>query len=301
MKKSLRIAFTIIQIIITLIVSSLVLSACSSAKIESAETLSILRIGIVPDESQELLLSRYTPLAEYLSAELGVPYELIIPTDYGELLTLFHKGEVDLVYFGGFTFVQAYMLDNAIPLVTRDVDNRFTSYFLVRGDSSAEDLSDFEGTRFSFGSQLSTSGHLMPRYFLDERGMVPEDFFETITYSGKHDLTAFLVRDGEVDLGVANAPVIRKMIRDGRLHENELRILWETPPYQDYVWALRPVFDEATRINVQDAFLKLSRANEPHGRILDSIDAGSFLPASVDDFVQLQEIIENLRLLEQEK
>jgi phosphonate transport system substrate-binding protein len=181
-----------------IIVMFTALIACTSNREGGEIALSSLRISILPDEGREKLIERYTPLFEYLARETGIPYELIIPETYGELLELFHAKKIDLAYFGGFTFVKANVIDNAVPLVMRDVDTRFTSYFLVKGDHPAENISDFKGKRFSFGSSLSTSGHLMPRYFLKEMDIIPEVFFSDTRYSGKHDLTAYWVRDGLV-------------------------------------------------------------------------------------------------------
>ena len=274
------------------------LIACTSNKEGGEIALSSLRIGILPDESREKLIERYTPLFEYLAVETGIPYELIIPENYDELLELFHAKKIDFAYFGGFTFVKAHIFDNAVPLVMRDVDTRFTSYFLVKGAHPAQNISDFKGKRFSFGSRLSTSGHLMPRYFLKELGIIPEVFFSDTRYSGKHDLTAYWVRDGIVDLGAVNHAVVNKMYKDGRLSEKDVRILWETPPYPDYVWALRPLNNKALRIKLRDAFLNLSKINKEHAKILEGVDADSFLPAGINDFSKLKKIINELQLLE---
>ena len=274
------------------------LVACSSNKENEETTLSRLRISIVPDESREKLIKRYTPLFEYLSSEIGIPYELIIPETYDELLELFHAKKIDLAHFGGFTFMKANISSGAVPLVMRDVDTRFTSYFLVKTDHPARKISDFKGKKFSFGSRLSTSGHLMPRHFLEEMGITPEVFFGDTRYSGKHDLTAFWVRDGEIDLGVANHAVINKMYKDGRLSKREVRVLWETPPYPDYVWALRSMNDKELLIKLRDAFLNLSKINKEHRRILEGVDAGCFLPAGINDFSKLYEVVDGLRLLE---
>ena len=69
----------------------------------------------------------------------------------------------------------------------------------------------------------------MPRHFMcSDKQIIPEVFFSEVHYSGAHDKTAYLVRDGTIDLGVANSEIIKKMIRDGRLKENDVRVLWET-------------------------------------------------------------------------
>ena len=144
-------------------------------------TPTVLRVGVLPDVSVENLHKRYDPLLDHLSAGSGLDIKLVIPADYNELVRLFRDHEVDLVYFGGITFVQAHDLHNAEPLVMRDVDTRFTSYFLVKDGDPAHDLVDFKGKSFTFGSRLSTSGHLMPRHLMRmEKQIIPEEFFAEV-------------------------------------------------------------------------------------------------------------------------
>ncbi len=271
------------------------LSGC--AKKDDTDALpTLLKIGILPDESKTVLLKRYTPLFEHLSSELGIPYELKIPANYEALNDLFNDGAVDLAYFGGYTFIRAHRTSNAVPLVMRDIDTRFTSYFFSRVDITAKGITDYKGKRFSFGSRFSTSGHLMPRFFLQEKKIVPESFFSEVRYSGSHDETTKLVNDGIVDIGVANSKIIDTMIVDGRLSEDKIQILWETPPYPDYVWAVQPTISESVRTRLRDAFLSLSPANKAHSVILTGVDAGGFLPASSDDFTMLEKISDQMNL-----
>ena len=262
-------------------------------------TPSVLRVGVLPDENTEVLRNRYAPLLKYLSETIGIDTQLILPSNYQELSTQFRDGEIELAYFGGLTFVQASMNSDAEPLVMRDIDRRFVSWFLARPNEDKKQLSDFEGMHLSFGSQLSTSGHLMPRHFMNsEMQIEPENFFSAVDYSGSHDKTAFLVRDGGVDLGVANSVIIRNMIRDGRLGEDELQIVWETPPYVDYVWAVQKLLDETIKNNLRDAFLALDPSKLNHKTILTSVGAGSFLPAGNRDFQSLKVTATKLGMLE---
>ena len=134
----------------------------------------------------------------------------------------------------------------------------------------------------------------MPRFFLNKNGIEPESFFSRVEYSGKHDLTAYWVRDGKVDLGVANAKVIDSMFQDGRLAQDSIRILWETPPYADYVWALQSDMNDTIRSKIINAFLSLSPDKPEHTEILTKIDSRGFLPASIKDFNDLHEIIQKI-------
>lgn len=268
--------------------------SCSYKSEDDIAGISTIRVGVLPDESMEKLQIRYKGLLEYLSEETGHRYELLVPDTYQELVDMFHDAKIDLAYFGGYTFVKANVNDGAFPLVMRDVDIQFTSYFLARFDNHRKNIPDFKDKVFCYGSRLSTSGHLMPRFFLREKRIMPETFFSEVRYSGSHDKTASWVCDGVVDLGVVNSKVADKLFEEGYLKREDVRIVWETPPYADYVWAVRPSMKESTRVIIRDAFLNLSLENKGHRLILDNLSASYFIPAGAKDFADIKLIIETI-------
>lgn len=262
---------------------------------------SILHVGVLPDESEEAIRSRYVPLLKYLSVVTGLDVQLVLPANYNDLVAQFINNEIDIAYFGGLTFVQALTRHNAEPLVTRDVDTRFTSWFFVKNSDTAQNLNDYKGKRFSFGSRLSTSGHLMPRHFIQGQfQIIPEQFFSEVSYSGTHDTTAYKVRDGIVDIGVANSQIIKAMISDGRLKENDLRIIWQTPPYPDYVWAVQNHLQPVLKLQLLEAFLSLNLDIEEHSKILTLLRTDGFLPVDAKEYSTLQEVAEDLNMLNPE-
>jgi phosphonate transport system substrate-binding protein len=250
----------------------------------------VLRIGVLPDESPELLNARYQVLVDYLQDELDTPCQLIIPDSYEHLVELFEQGRIDLAYFGGFTFVTVNRSVGAIPLVARKRDLDFSSYFLVRADHPAKNIDQLKGQSLIFGSRLSTSGHLMPRRFLIENEIDPESFFTSVRYSGAHDATAYHVRDGLADVGAANASVIDAMFDDGRLSKRDVRVLWETPPYLDYTWAVQSDLDLTTRHAIRDAYLKLSIDDPVYADVLRSLNVSHYLPVGVGAFQDLEQV-----------
>ena len=250
-----------------------------------------LRLGVLPDSSKKIIDTRVGPLLRYIKRETGIAIELVVPKDYQELLNQFKEKSVDLAIFGGYTFIKAQQEAGAEPFVMRDIDLRFSTMFLVNPDNENKKLEDLKGKTISFGSRLSTSGHLMPRYFLTERKIDPETFFSKVLYSGNHDKTAYWVRDGKVDLGAANSDVIRKMFSDGHLKRDDIRILWETPVYSDYVWAVQSDLDKTIQTRLMDSFLALTPINSEHRKILNAIGAGGFLPANNADFASLRKIV----------
>ena len=254
-----------------------------------------LRLGVLPDAAHESLQKRVQPLIQYLTEETGIKFQYIRVNNYEELLESFYEREIDFAWFGGYTFVKAQLQDRAIPLIMRDVDFKFSSYFLVRKNHPANSIFDFKNKVIAFGSRLSTSGHLMPRYFLSNNNIIPENYFSEVRYSGKHDTTLKWVRDGTVDLGVTNSKIIDRMLREDGSLQKEIRVIWETPPYSNYVWAIHPSISEHTQIAVRDAFLSLSGENPEHKKILDQWNARKFYPASIEDFLIIRKIVKKLK------
>jgi phosphonate transport system substrate-binding protein len=277
-----------------LLVASAVVSIGCASKTQSADP-EVLRVGVLPDDAPEELQRRNAPLLAYLSSALNRRFDLIIPLTYEEFERDAEAGRYDLVYFGGYTFVQ--QRSGFVPLVMRDIDTKFVSYLLVRRDDPAQTIMDLRGRKLIFGSRLSTSGHLMPRYFLKEMGIRPEEFFAEVRYSGSHDRTAAAVLSKEADVGAANSQVIDNMLQTGRLRRNSLRILWRTPPYPDYVWAVSKDLDKKLRGQLLEAFLDLSQADVRHREILAHQGTRFFLPAAAEDFVPLERIAEEIGLL----
>lgn len=243
-----------------------------------------IRIAVLPDQSRDRLSAKYSSLLEYLGRATALEYELVIPSDYPDLVDRFNAGHVDLAWFGGLTFAQAHASKQAVPLAFRDVDLQFTSCYLAKASDTRTDIRDFAGERFTFGPNLSTSGHLMPRYFMTEDGIVPEKLFTSIQHSAGHDQTAIWVSTGHASLGVANCIIVQSLFESGVLENDKIRIIATTPPYPDYVWAASPAMDEQTRNSILNALLALDATVPEHRAILHTQGANSYLPAGSSDF-----------------
>ena len=120
----------------------------------------------------------------------------------------------------------------------REQDQQFTSKFIT-ADPQVKSLQDLKGKTFAFGSVSSTSGSLMPRYFMQKDGIVPEQFFSRVAYSGAHDATAAWVQAGKVDAGVLNASVWQKLVDSGKVDTAKVKVFATTPTYYDYNWTVR--------------------------------------------------------------
>ncbi|UAA37124.1 phosphate/phosphite/phosphonate ABC transporter substrate-binding protein [Paraneptunicella aestuarii] len=253
-----------------------------------------IRVSIVPDQEPDIIRERVKNFMAYLEKETGYKFEVIVPTEYQQTLVMFLQKNVDMAWFGGYTFVKASQMGNAVPLISRAADAEFKSVVIVRSDSPYTTLFDLKDKRFSFGSRLSTSAHLMPRAFFKRVQIEPESFFSQVEYSGAHDKTVEWVNNGKIDAGVLNPLVLQSMHLDGRIDPTKIRVIWRSPSYQDYVWAVQPTMGEDLINKIRDAFLKLSYSNEKDKQLLNDMSAHHYVPVGNADFSVLSQIIDEL-------
>ena len=248
-----------------------------------------LRVSAIPDEAPTELLRKFKPLGAYLEQQLGMKVEFVPVADYAAVVEAIAADRIDMAWLGGFTFVQTRLkTGNAIPLVQRAEDEKFTSKF-ISADPAVKSLQDLKGKTFAFGSVSSTSGSLMPRYFMLQDGIKPEEFFSRIAYSGAHDATAAWVQAGKADGGVLNASVWEKLVAAGKVDTSKVKVIATTPPYFDYNWTVRGTLDAALRDKIQAAFLALDPAKPEHKAILDLQAASRFIPTKAENYKGIEE------------
>ena len=257
-----------------------------------------LRITSIPDESPTELQRKFAPLAKHLEAVTGMKVEYTPVTDYAAVVEALAAKKIDLAWLGGFTFVQARLrTGDAIPIVQRAEDERFTSHFIAPADSGISKLADLKGRTFAFGSPSSTSGHLMPRYFLQQAGIDPERDFKRIAFSGAHDATAAYVESGRVDAGVLNASVWDRLVEQKKVDVAKVKVFSTTPPYFDYNWTVRGDLDPALVKKLTDAFLGLDPAKPADKALLDLQRASRFIPTRPENYQGIEAAARSAGLL----
>ena len=244
-----------------------------------AQQAGVLRVSAIPDEAPTELQRKFKPLGDYLKKETGLDVQFIPVTDYAAVVEGLATNKLDMAWLGGFTYVQAKIRTNggAVPIVQRAEDAKFTSRFIVPAASTAKTLADLKGKTFAFGAPSSTSGSLMPRYFLQQAGIEPERDFKSVAFSGAHDATVAFVAAGRAEAGVLNASVMDKLLEAKNPNVEKVRVLAVTPPYFDYNWTVRPGLDAALTKKLTDAFLKLDPANPAMKEIMDLQRASKFV------------------------
>lgn len=255
----------------------------------AAQAADVLKVSAIPDEAPTELQRKFKPLGAYLEKELGMPVEFVPVSDYAAVVEGIAADRVDLAWLGGFTFVQTRLkTGNAIPLVQREQDEKFTSKFIT-ADAGVNSLQDLKGKTFAFGSVSSTSGSLMPRFFMQKDGIVPEQFFSRVAFSGAHDATVAWVQAGKVDAGVLNASVWDKLVAAGKVDTAKVKVIATTPPYYDYNWTVRGSLDPELTAKIKAAFLALDPANPEHKAILDLQAASRFIETKPENYTGIEE------------
>jgi phosphonate transport system substrate-binding protein len=258
----------------------------------------VFRVTAIPDESPTELARKAAPLMKYLEAKLGMKVEFTPVTDYAAAVESLANRKVDMAWFGGFTFVQANARSGgkAIPIAQREEDEKFRSVFIT-SDPAIKQLSDLKGKDVSFGSQSSTSGHLMPRSFLLQAGLDPDRDFRRVAYSGAHDATIAAVAAGKVQAGALNISVWEKFVADKRVDTSQVVVFYTTPPYYDYNWTVHADMPLAQRDKLTQALLSLSRDDPAGKEILELQRATRFIPTQADNYKGIEAAARSASLL----
>jgi phosphonate transport system substrate-binding protein len=263
-----------------------------------AQAQQVFRVTAIPDESPTELARKAVPLMKYLEGKLGMKVEFTPVTDYAASVEALVNRKVDLAWFGGFTFVQAHARSGGkvIPIVQRQEDERFRSVFIT-SEPGIKSLADLKGKDVSFGSQSSTSGHLMPRSFLLQAGLNPEKDFRRVAFSGAHDATIAAVASGKVQAGALNISVWDKFVADKKVDPAQVRVFYTTPTYYDYNWTVHADMPAALREKLAQALLSLSRDTAEGKEILDLQRATRFVPSKVDNYKGIENAARSAGLL----
>ena len=284
--------------------SLLVLLAVLLAPLSPVLAAQVLRISAIPDQNPERLNRLYGLVAAELSDQLGVQVRYVPVIDYTAAVTGFRRGDLDLVWFGGLTGVQARLqTPGAVVLAQRDVDARFRSVFIANRQAlkdlkpftSIAELSQLKNKRFSFGSESSTSGRLMPQFFLAKAGVEPKDFSGGQPgFSGSHDATIALVQSGAYEAGALNEQVWESRLKEGKVDTSKVVLLWRTPTYPDYHWVaqgnLNKRFGAGFTSKLQQALLKLSPDQPRQAQVLELFGAKKFIKAPVDQYASIESV-----------
>lgn len=279
-----------------------VLPPVPASLLPAAEAQQVLRIGAIPDQNPEKLNRLYGLVADELSQQLGVKVSYVPVTDYAAAVSAFRTGSLDLVWFGGLTGVQASLQKpGAQMLAQRDIDAQFYTVFIANARSGIKPIQNqkglvaLKGKRFTFGSESSTSGRLMPQYFLAQAGVKLADFAGGAPgFSGSHDATIALVQSGTYDAGAVNEQVWKSNLRSGKANRSKVVQIWRTPSYPDYLWLGQPNLDQrfgkGFSAKLRQSIISWRATDPEQKQILSLFGAQQFTTVKPDEYKQIEQV-----------
>ena len=251
---------------------------------------------MIPTTDPGKIIRQSKPLVDYLQQQTGATVDFTVPTSYAAVVEAVTSGKVDIAYLGGFTYVQAAARSGVTPLVQRPRDQNFHSLFITQPGSPIKSLADLMGRSFAFGDVNSTSGHLMPSYYMRQQHVDPSVIDRAI-YTGGHDATALAVANHKVDAGAMDELVYKQMMQSGKITDKQIRVFYTTPPFFDYVWVARSGLDPALAEKFRQAMLKLDASKPQDKEILDLLNAGKYVAADAANYDKLRQAAKDDGLL----
>jgi len=263
----------------------------------SAQT--VLRVTTIPEEAATEQIRKFGPLTKYLARTVGMKVDFVPVNDYPAAVEALVNKQVELVWFGGFTYVQAQIRSGGkiIPIAQREEDTSFRSVFITQTNSGIKRLADLKGKQVSFGSPSSTSGHAMPRSFLLDAGIDPEKDFKRVAYSGAHDATIAAVVNGRVDAAALDITVWRKFVSENKVDTTKVDVFFTSPPFYNYNWSVHADMPAPLREKITAALLNLNMNNPEGKEILTLNRATKYIPTKPENYKGLENAARNIGLI----
>ncbi len=262
--------------------------ALLSAPVQAQQ--SVLKVTTIPEEAATEQMRKFGPLTKYLERTLSMKVAFTPVSDYPAAVEALVNKQADVVWFGGFTHVQAQLRSGGkiVPIAQREEDTQLRSVFITQTGSGIKTLADLKGKQVSFGSPSSTSGHLMPRSFLLQAKIDPDKDFKRVAYSGAHDAAIASVVGGRVDAAALDITVWRKFVEEKKVDTAKVDVFFTTPPYFNYNWSVHADMPAALRERITKALLDLSVATPEGKEILTLNRATRYIPTKAENYRDLE-------------
>ena len=257
----------------------------------------------IPDQDETKLKERFSKIAHYLENELQVKVKFVPVKSYAASIFAFRNNQVQLAWFGGLSGVQARALVPDSKAIVQGVeDTQFKSYIIVNAKTnlkkSAQFPKDIAGKTFTFGSKGSTSGRLMPEFYIRENlKKSPDELFSKVGFSGNHSKTISLVQSGAYAVGAVNYAVWDRELKAGKIDTSKVKVIWTTPTYPDYQFTIRGDVDKEFGAGftkkVEAALLKLKDKD-----ILSAFPRTKFIKANNDEYAPILKVGKKIGLID---
>jgi len=252
-----------------------------------------LRLGFLPTERAPDLLRRLQPFLAAFETAYGRPVSPQVATDYAAAVEALRFGHVDIGLLGPAAFL---LLQNRAPVtaIVRTARGETDSFraALIAPAGGIGRIEDIRGREILFGDTVSTSGHVVPRYMLAQRGLVFDRDYSA-RFLGGHDAVIYALSAGHAAAGAVSEPIFERFVAEGRIERAVFRQLALSDPIPTYPWVAGPTFGADGAAELRATFLSL-----PAGPALDVFGADRFIPPRPGDFDQVAAALGSMDLLD---
>ena len=212
----------------------------------------IVKFGIISGYNPRVMIEEYQPVMDYLR-KTPYHFELKLGKTYEDAVLDLCSGEAQIAFLSALTYLEAHKQCSAVPILrslNEDGEPSYRSVTIVRDTSGIKSLQDLRGRSFAFASFHSTSGNLIPRYYLFQAGISLSDFsdYENLWH---HDSVARAVLQGKFDAGAVKDAVGYQYRKKG------LHILYVSDPIPSMPIVVRPDCDPQLLASVKAALLNI--------------------------------------------
>lgn len=269
------------------------LVALAAATLAVSTPSHVIRLALLPlgGVSPATRAKQAKPLADYLERQTGYQVDVTVGKTYADVLDQVVEGKVDMAHLGGYLYVQAHEKCGVVPLVQTKESRDISCVFVTHPDSGIHDLNDLIGKTWAFGDPKSTSGYVMPNYFLDINDLPVRSTFKSVVFSGSHWNTLADVASYKVDAGAVEIRVYQNAMRKHEYSPDDLRVFWTTPSFPDNVWAVQKTMPRAEQSAIQRAFLELTPGVPADVPVLKFLDASGCLVPRNEEYSKVRDAV----------
>lgn len=294
------------------LLSCLVLISFLNADVVLAAKPPHITIGFIPGENPKTLRENGLELAKILQSRIGVPVNVYISKDYTGLIDAMKEGKVDFAFFSAMTYVFAEKEAGAKVLLKKVWDGPFYySAIVARESARITSVEKLKGKKFAFVDKKSASGFLYPQVHFKKKGIESEKFFGDIVFSGNHEESVRLLRDGKVDaIAVFSndkdlkdsawaqfAPNSENGPYKGKLPK--IKPIWVSAPIPNDPFCVRQSFyDKYPKVahDLMFALIELDDDGKENTKFRDLLGVSALMLATSQQYEPVREMVRELNL-----
>lgn len=243
-----------------------------------------INFGIISTESTQNLRQQWEPFLEDMSEALGLPVNGFYASDYAGVIEAMRFGQVTVAWFGNASAIQAVDLANGEVFarqVKQDGSEGYYSHILVHVNSPLQSLEDLlaacgEGLDFGIGDPNSTSGYLVPSYYVFARNNIdPQQCFANVR-NANHETNLMAVANEQVDAATNNSEQVARSEANAPEAAANVRPIWTSPLIPSDPLVFRADLSRDLKDRIRAFFLA-------YGRIGDNVEAELEVLAGMTD------------------